>query len=201
MSQIRGRIATLGGGPSLFSNFGVQDRVRFRRPDQAQRSSGKRQMSADGAADLRRRAAPSVRTRHDGEARRVGQAADKPRRPTVLKLHTWWAGTRVARWSHPTRTETISPSDRCPPTERRTYVGEPLRRLAPDTAAKPLMWRKKHLPERRCAWSGLPLHGVVRIGYCGTGVGWIFDAASSMAFFCAAIAFSCCSCMRFLMPS
>ena len=23
-------------------------------------------------------------------ARRVGQAADKPRRPTVLELHTWW---------------------------------------------------------------------------------------------------------------
>ncbi len=37
-------------------------------------------------------------------ARRVGQAADKPRRPTVLELHTWWAGARVARWSHPTRT-------------------------------------------------------------------------------------------------
>ncbi|RLT21588.1 MAG: hypothetical protein DWI29_01720, partial [Planctomycetota bacterium] len=26
----------------------------------------------------------------------------------------------------------------CPPTERRTYVGEPLRRRAPDTAAKTL---------------------------------------------------------------
>ena len=33
--------------------------------------------------------------------------------------------------------------DRCPPTERRTYVGEPLRRLAPDTAAKTLMWQKR----------------------------------------------------------
>ncbi len=31
----------------------------------------------------------------------------------------------------------------CPPTERRTYVGEPLRRLAPDTAAKPLMRQKR----------------------------------------------------------
>ena len=34
-------------------------------------------------------------------------------------------------------------SDRCPPTERRTYVGEPLRRLAPDTAAMTLMQQKR----------------------------------------------------------
>ncbi len=33
-------------------------------------------------------------------------------------------------------------SARCPPAERRTYVGEPLRRLAPDTATKPLMPQK-----------------------------------------------------------
>ena len=32
--------------------------------------------------------------------RRVGQAADKPRRPTIY-LNTWWAGARVARQSHP----------------------------------------------------------------------------------------------------
>ena len=36
-------------------------------------------------------------------ARRVGQAADKPRRPIVLELHTWWADVRVARWSRPAR--------------------------------------------------------------------------------------------------
>ena len=34
-------------------------------------------------------------------------------------------------------------SDRCPPMERRTYVGEPLRRLAPDTTAKPSMRQKR----------------------------------------------------------
>ncbi len=33
---------------------------------------------------------------------RVGPAADKPRRPTVLQVRTWWAGARVACWSHPT---------------------------------------------------------------------------------------------------
>jgi hypothetical protein len=34
--------------------------------------------------------------------RRVGQAAAKPRRPTIF-LHTRWAGVRVARWSHPAK--------------------------------------------------------------------------------------------------
>jgi len=36
------------------------------------------------------------------KCRRVGQAAAKPRRPTVDRVHTWWAGARDARWSHPT---------------------------------------------------------------------------------------------------
>ena len=34
-------------------------------------------------------------------------------------------------------------SDGCPPAERRTYVGEPLRRLARDTAAKTFMRQKR----------------------------------------------------------
>ncbi len=34
-------------------------------------------------------------------------------------------------------------SDRCPPTERQPYVGEPLRRLAPDSTAKPFMRQKR----------------------------------------------------------
>ena len=43
-------------------------------------------------------------------------------------------------------------SDRCPPTERRTYVGEPLRRLASDTAAKPLMRQKKFGSTKPAQW-------------------------------------------------
>ncbi len=48
-------------------------------------------------------------------------------------------------------------SDRCPPTERRTYVGEPLRRLAPHTAGEARVKNSqtglpcvdaKHLPPR-----------------------------------------------------
>ena len=46
-------------------------------------------------------------------------------------------------------------SGKCPPTERRTYAGEPFRRLAPDTAAMPLM-REKRFGGRRSPRQGLP---------------------------------------------
>ena len=55
-------------------------------------------------------------------SRRVGPAADKPRRPTngrrtathrrvdnPAKCTHWWAGARVARWSHPTENSESEP--------------------------------------------------------------------------------------------
>ena len=52
-------------------------------------------------------------------------------------------------------------SDRCPPTERLTYAGEPLCRLAPQTAAEKIRLRAKPAPNT-IHWPGLRL-------------GWLID--------------------------